>query len=165
MTASATQLPVFGANDLGWLYIPFAIAVIVGATNAVNRPNGLDGLAAGSMIVAATPFMFFAYVCGRLIFARHLGVAYIAGVAVNLQWPAQQLLVAVLAFCGHNAHPARGIHGRYRFSGPRRNTGATDLCAAKQRFPWPSSERFVIEALSVILRMYFKMTKETCSSR
>ncbi|HNW10382.1 MAG TPA: phospho-N-acetylmuramoyl-pentapeptide-transferase, partial [Candidatus Rifleibacterium sp.] len=80
MSPTATQVPIFGALDLGWLYIPFAVAVIVGASNAVNLTDGLDGLAAGSMIVATTPFLVFAYVCGHLIFARHLGVAYIPGV-------------------------------------------------------------------------------------
>lgn len=159
MTATATQLPVFGALDLGWLYIPFAVAVIVGASNAVNLTDGLDGLAAGTMIVAATPFMFFAYVCGHLVFAKHLGVAYIAG-AGELAVMSAAMIGGCFGFLWHNAHPAAvfmGDTGSLALGGA---LGAIALCSKTEVFLAIVGGIFVIEALSVILQVsYFKMTK------
>jgi len=159
MTASSTQLPIFGAIDLGWLYIPFAAAVIVGATNAVNLTDGLDGLASGSMIVAATPFLIFSYVCGHLIFARHLGVAYIAGVG-ELAVMSAAIIGGCFGFLWHNAHPAAvfmGDTGSLALGGA---IGAIALCSKTEIFLAIVGGIFVIEALSVILQVsYFKMTK------
>jgi len=159
MSPTATQVPIFGALDLGWLYIPFAVAVIVGASNAVNLTDGLDGLAAGSMIVATTPFLVFAYVCGHLIFARHLGVAYIPGVG-ELAIICAALIGGSFGFLWHNAHPAAvfmGDTGSLALGGA---LGAIALCSKTEIFLAIVGGIFVIEALSVILQVsYFKMTK------
>ncbi len=159
IAASATQIPIFGAMDLGWLYIPFAVAVIVGATNAVNLTDGLDGLAAGSIIVATTPFLIFAYVCGHLIFARHLGVAYIAGVG-ELAVMSAAMIGGCFGFLWHNAHPAAvfmGDTGSLALGGA---IGAIALCSKSEIYLAIIGGIFVIEALSVILQVsYFKMTK------
>ena len=159
MSPTATQMPVFGALDLGWLYIPFAVAVIVGATNAVNLTDGLDGLAAGTMIVAATPFLVFAYVCGHLIFARHLGVAYIAGVG-ELAIMSSAIIGGCFGFLWHNAHPAAvfmGDTGSLALGGA---LGSIALCSKTEIFLAIVGGIFVIEALSVILQVsYFKLTK------
>ncbi|PKL48009.1 MAG: phospho-N-acetylmuramoyl-pentapeptide-transferase [Candidatus Riflebacteria bacterium HGW-Riflebacteria-2] len=159
LAPTCTQLPVFGAIDLGWLYIPFAIAVIVGATNAVNLTDGLDGLAAGTVVVAATPFMVFAYVCGHIIFARHIGVVYIAGVG-ELAVMSAAIGGGCLGFLWHNAHPASvfmGDTGSLALGGA---LGAIALCSKTEFYLAIVGGIFVIEALSVIMQVsYFKMTK------
>ena len=159
LTPTCTQLPVFGALDLGWLYIPFAIAVIVGATNAVNLTDGLDGLAAGTVVVAATPFMVFSYVCGHIIFARHIGVVYIAGVG-ELAVMSAAIGGGCLGFLWHNAHPASvfmGDTGSLALGGA---LGVIALCSKTEFYLDIVGGIFVMEALSVILQgSYFKMTK------
>ena len=159
MSPTATQMPIFGALDLGWLYIPFAVAVIVGASNAVNLTDGLDGLAAGSMIVATTPFLIFAYVCGHLIFARHLGVAYIPGIG-ELAIICAALIGGSFGFLWHNAHPAAVFMGDTGSLALGGSLGAIALCSKTEVFLAIVGGIFVIEALSVILQVsYFKITK------
>ncbi|MDD2999290.1 MAG: phospho-N-acetylmuramoyl-pentapeptide-transferase [Candidatus Riflebacteria bacterium] len=159
ITSSATQLPVVGAINLGWLFIPFAVAVIVGATNAVNLTDGLDGLAAGTMIVAVAPFLVFAYICGHLIFARHLGVAYIAGVG-ELAVTSASIMGGCLGFLWHNAHPASVFMGDTGSLALGGSIAAIALCTKTEFYLLVVGGIFVMEALSVILQVsYFKMTK------
>ena len=151
MSPTATKVPIFGALDLGWLYIPFAVAVIVGASNAVNLTDGLDGLAAGSMIVATTPFLVFAYVCGHLIFARHLGVAYIPGVG-ELAVICAALIGGSFGFLWHNAHPAAVFMGDTGSLALGGSLGAIALCSKTEVFLAIVGGIFVIEALSEFFR-------------
>jgi phospho-N-acetylmuramoyl-pentapeptide-transferase len=58
MGLSVVHLPLMGAVSLGWLYIPFAVVTIVGSSNAFNITDGLDGLAAGLLLVALAPFLY-----------------------------------------------------------------------------------------------------------
>jgi phospho-N-acetylmuramoyl-pentapeptide-transferase len=159
MAATVTQLPVIGAFDLGWFYIPFVIAVIVGATNAVNLTDGLDGLATGTMAVAANPFLLFSYVCGHVIFARHLGVLHIAG-AGELAVMSAAIVGGCLGFLWFNAHPAQvfmGDTGSLALGGA---LGAIAVCTKTEIFLAIVGGIFVIEALSVMLQVsYFKLTK------
>lgn len=159
LAATVTQLPVVGAFDLGWLYIPFVIAVIVGATNAVNLTDGLDGLAAGTMTVAATPFLLFSYVCGHVIFAKHLGVVYIAG-SGELAIMSAAIIGGCLGFLWHNTHPAEvfmGDTGSLALGGA---IASIAVCTKTEIFLAIVGGIFVIEALSVMLQVsYFKITK------
>jgi len=66
--------------SLGFLYIPFIVLVIVGASNAVNLTDGLDGLAIGPSIIAAGTYMLFAYLTGNVIIANYLQIQYVPGV-------------------------------------------------------------------------------------
>ena len=65
--------------DLGWFYIFFAAFVIVGAANAVNLTDGLDGLAIGPVTIAAGTYMIFSYVAGNVKFAEYLQIIYVPG--------------------------------------------------------------------------------------
>jgi phospho-N-acetylmuramoyl-pentapeptide-transferase len=65
--------------DLGWMYFPFAMLVMIAASNAVNLTDGLDGLAIGPMIVNAAMFALFVYVAGHAQMARYLQVAPVSG--------------------------------------------------------------------------------------
>lgn len=157
--ATSIQLPVIGAVDLGWFYIPFVIAVIVGATNAVNLTDGLDGLAAGTMTVAATPFLLFSYVCGHLIFARHLGVLYIPG-AGELAVMSASIIGGSLGFLWHNAHPAEVFMGDTGSLAMGGAIASIAVCTKTEIFLAIVGGIFVLEALSVMLQVsYFKLTK------
>jgi phospho-N-acetylmuramoyl-pentapeptide-transferase len=159
MAPTVTQLPVIGAFDLGWLYIPFVIAVIVGATNAVNLTDGLDGLATGTMAVAANPFLLFSYVCGHVIFARHLGVLHIAG-AGELAVMSASIVGGCLGFLWFNSHPAQvfmGDTGSLALGGA---LASIAVCTKTEFFLAIVGGIFVIEALSVMIQVsYFKITK------
>lgn len=159
LSATSTQLPVIGAFDLGWLFIPFVIAVIVGSTNAVNLTDGLDGLAAGTMAVTTAPFLLFTYICGHSIFARHLGVAYISG-SGELAVMTASILGGCLGFLWHNAHPASvfmGDTGSLALGGA---IASIAVCSKTEFFLAIVGGIFVVEALSVILQVsYFKITK------
>lgn len=159
IAASSTQMPVLGAIDLGWLFIPFVIAVIVGSTNAVNLTDGLDGLATGTMVVSSLPFLIFAYVCGHSIFARHLGVAYIPG-AGELAVMSASILGGCLGFLWHNSHPASvfmGDTGSLALGGA---LASIAVCSKTEIFLAIVGGIFVLEAFSVIIQVsYFKISK------
>ena len=63
--------------NLGWFFIPFAIFVIVGSSNAVNLTDGLDGLATVPVILVAACFAFISYVTGNIVFSDYLQIPYI----------------------------------------------------------------------------------------
>ena len=65
--------------DLGTLYIPFAILVIVGCSNAVNLTDGLDGLAIGPVMVASVAYAVVAYAAGNKVVSEYLLIPYIEG--------------------------------------------------------------------------------------
>ena len=65
--------------NLGWFFIPFAIFVIVGSSNAVNLTDGLDGLATVPVILVAACFAFISYVTGNIVFSDYLQIPYIEG--------------------------------------------------------------------------------------
>ncbi|MBP2682067.1 MAG: phospho-N-acetylmuramoyl-pentapeptide-transferase, partial [Deltaproteobacteria bacterium] len=66
--------------SLGFLYIPFIVFVIVGASNAVNLTDGLDGLAIGPSVICASTYMLFAYLAGNVKIAGYLQIQYVPGV-------------------------------------------------------------------------------------
>lgn len=66
--------------DLGALYVPFAVFVIVGAANAVNLTDGLDGLATGPVIIASGTYLLFTYITGNYKIAQYLQIPFISGV-------------------------------------------------------------------------------------
>src|SRR5690606_25656675 len=79
--ATSTSLPFFKHIfiNLGWFYIPFVIFVIVGASNAVNLTDGLDGLAIGPVMIVTACFVLMAYLVGNHIFASYLNIPFVAG--------------------------------------------------------------------------------------
>jgi len=150
------HVPFFGAANLQFMYIPFLVVVIVGATNAVNLTDGLDGLAAGTVSVAIIPFMVIAYVIGNSIFSRHLGVAFIPGTG-ELAIFCAALLGGCLGFLWFNSHPAEvfmGDTGSLALGGA---ISAVAVCTRTELFLLIIGGLFVSEALSVIVQVtYFK---------
>lgn len=159
LAATSIQIPVWGAFDLSWFYLIFAVIVIVGTTNAVNLTDGLDGLAAGTMTVVTIPYLFFAYVCGHMIFAQHLGVAYIPGVG-ELCIMCASMLGGCLGFLWYNSNPAAVFMGDTGSLALGGTIGSIALCTKTEIFLAIVGGIFVLEALSVILQVsYFKITK------
>jgi len=153
-------LPFFKETmlNLGILFIPFAMFVIVGAANAVNLTDGLDGLAIGPVMIAAGSFGVIAYLVGNANFANYLGVHFVPGtgeIAVFLA----ALLGGGLGFLWYNAPPAAvfmGDTGSLALGGA---LGAIAVCTKHEIVLGIVGGLFVVEALSVIIQvMYFKRT-------
>ena len=144
--------------DLGWMYAPFAVFVLVAASNAVNLTDGLDGLAISTFAIAAAAYTALAYVTGHRVFADYLLLVRFAPVA-ELTVFGGALVGASLGFLWYNSYPAEIFMG---------DVGSLALGAAlgtvailiKQELLLPIvGGVFVLEALSVILQVgYFKST-------
>jgi len=96
--------------NLGWFYIPFVAVVIVGASNAVNLTDGLDGLAIGLVGIAATANAVIVYLGGNKVIADYLKILYIPG-SGELVIFCGAMLGASLGFLWYNAHPAEVFMG------------------------------------------------------
>ncbi|HVH01634.1 MAG TPA: phospho-N-acetylmuramoyl-pentapeptide-transferase, partial [Amaricoccus sp.] len=96
--------------DLGWLFLPFAMLVIVGAANAVNLTDGLDGLAIMPVMIAAGSLGIIAYVVGRVDFTDYLDVHYVPETGELLIFVAA-LIGGGLGFLWYNAPPAAVFMG------------------------------------------------------
>src|SRR5262249_17521135 len=79
--ANALAVPFFKnvLMELGWFFLPFGILVIIGASNAVNLTDGLDGLAIVPSMIVAGCFALIAYLVGNAIFANYLQIHHVAG--------------------------------------------------------------------------------------
>ena len=96
--------------DLGWLYFVLVVLVVVGSSNAVNLTDGLDGLAIGPVIVAATAYMIVAYAAGHRKIADYLLISYIEG-AGELSVFCGAMIGASLGFLWFNTYPATVFMG------------------------------------------------------
>lgn len=144
--------------DLGWFYVIFSIVVIVGASNAVNLTDGLDGLAAGPTIVTAAVYLVFSYLAGHVVLAEYLQLPYVSG-SGELAVFCGAIFGGCLGFLWFNAFPAQMFMGDV---GSLALGGALGTIAIiiKQEFLLAIvGGIFVMEALSVIMQVgYFKMT-------
>jgi phospho-N-acetylmuramoyl-pentapeptide-transferase len=104
----------FFEPNLGWLYLPFMVFVIVATSNAVNLTDGLDGLAIGPTIVSSMTFLALSYVAGATIagfsLAEYLRIAYIPG-AEELGVFCSAIFGAGVAFLWFNTYPASVFMG------------------------------------------------------
>ena len=144
--------------DLGWLYVPFGMLVMVFFSNAVNLTDGLDGLAISLFIVAAAAMTALAYVTGHATFAEYLLLTHVAP-AAELTVFCGALVGAGLGFLWYNSHPAEIFMGDV---GSLALGGALGTVAIliKQELLLPIvGAVFVIELLSVVIQVgSFKLT-------
>jgi phospho-N-acetylmuramoyl-pentapeptide-transferase len=96
--------------DMGWLWIPFGILLVVGESNAVNISDGLDGLLAGLLILVFITLAILTYITGRTDYSSYLGIPYIPG-AGELTVFCLAAAGACTAFLWFNAHPAEVFLG------------------------------------------------------
>lgn len=144
--------------DLGWFYIPFAIIVMVGASNGVNLTDGLDGLAIGPTIVAGMVFAIFIYVSGNIQFSTYLLFPYSPGVGEATVFCAA-LVGAGLGFLWYNAYPAQIFMGDVGSLSLGGVLGFLAVLCKQELILAVVGGLFVAETLSVILQVsYFKWT-------
>jgi phospho-N-acetylmuramoyl-pentapeptide-transferase len=146
--------------DLGLWYVPFAVLVIVGASNAVNLTDGLDGLAIGPVIVAAGTYGVIAYLTGHLKFAEYLQVPYVAGVG-ELSIFCAAILAAGLGFLWFNAYPAQMFMGDVGSLSLGAALGVMAIMTKNEILLVVIGGVFVVEALSVIFQVVsFKLRRK-----
>jgi phospho-N-acetylmuramoyl-pentapeptide-transferase len=143
---------------LGLMYVPFAMLVIVGASNAVNLTDGLDGLAIVPVMIVAACFGLIAYLAGNVNFSSYLQINYVPGTG-DLAVMCGALLGAGLGFLWFNAPPARvfmGDTGSLALGGA---LGAMSVATRHELVLAITGGLFVVETLSVILQVAsFKLT-------
>ena len=137
---------------LGLLYVPFAMLVTVGASNAVNLTDGLDGLAVGALIMAAAAYTGMTYLSGRVDFAKYLYVTHVPN-AGELTVFTAAMAGAGLGFLWYNAHPAQifmGDAGSLSLGGA---LGTMALLCKQELLLVVVGGLFVLEALSVLVQV------------
>ena len=153
-------VPIFKDTliNLGLLFVPFAVIVIVGSANAVNLTDGLDGLAIMPVMIAAGTFGVIAYAVGRVDFTQYLDVHYVPDTGELLIFT-MGLIGGGLGFLWYNAPPAAvfmGDTGSLALGGA---LGAIAVATKHEIVLAIVGGLFVVEALSVIIQvLYFKRT-------
>ncbi len=144
--------------DLGLFYIVFAIVVIVGASNAVNLTDGLDGLAAGPTVISAAVYLVFSYLAGHSILSEYLQIPHVPGggeVAIFCG----AIVGGCLGFLWFNAYPAEIFMGDVGSLALGGALGAVAIIIKQEILLAIVGGIFVMEAMSVIMQVgYFKMT-------
>ncbi len=140
--AGEVFVPFYGMVDLGWLFIPFAMLVIIGSSNAVNLTDGLDGLASGCMMIACVAFMMLAN-----------------SLALNIYL--LSMFAACLGFLWFNCNPARvfmGDTGSLSLGGA---LGTVAVCCQQELLLVIIGGVFVAEACSVMIQVFwFKLSRK-----
>jgi phospho-N-acetylmuramoyl-pentapeptide-transferase len=144
--------------DLGWMFVLFAIVVMVGSSNAVNLTDGLDGLAIVPVMIAAGVFTLIAYLVGNSVFSGYLQLHYVPG-AGELSVFCGALVGSGLGFLWFNAPPARifmGDTGSLALGGA---LGAVSIITKHELVLAIVGGLFVLETVSVIVQVVsFKLT-------
>jgi phospho-N-acetylmuramoyl-pentapeptide-transferase len=154
------SIPFFKAfrPDLGWFYIVFAILVIVGSSNAVNLTDGLDGLAAGPIIITGTVYLVFSYLAGHALLAKYLQMPFVPG-AGELAIFCGALVGSCLGFLWYNAYPAHMFMGDVGSLSMGGTLGAIAIITKQEILLAIVGGIFVMEALSVIIQVgFFKLS-------
>jgi phospho-N-acetylmuramoyl-pentapeptide-transferase len=144
--------------DLGWLYVPFVALVLVGASNAVNLTDGLDGLAIGSTLTSAATYAVFCYVAGNKVVADYLQLTFIPG-AAEVTIFCGALAGASLGFLWFNSYPAEVFMGDVGSLALGGALGMVAVLSKQELLLVVVGGLFVLETGSVILQVAsFKLT-------
>ncbi|MBL8251130.1 MAG: phospho-N-acetylmuramoyl-pentapeptide-transferase [Candidatus Competibacter sp.] len=146
------------ALNLGWLFVPLTYFVIVGASNAVNLTDGLDGLAIVPTVMVAGALAVFCYASGNRIFADYLGIPYVVGVG-EVMVICGALVGAGLGFLWFNAYPAQVFMGDVGALALGAALGVIAVTVRQELVLFVMGGVFVMETVSVILQVgSFKLT-------
>jgi len=144
--------------DLGWLYMPFAVLVLVSVTNAVNLTDGLDGLAISTFAIVAAAYTALAYVTGHRILADYLLLVRFAP-AGELTIFCGALVGASLGFLWYNCYPAEIFMGDVGSLALGGAAGTVAILIKQELLLVIVGGVFVLEALSVIVQVAsFRLT-------
>ncbi|MDD2500979.1 MAG: phospho-N-acetylmuramoyl-pentapeptide-transferase [Geobacter sp.] len=138
--------------DLGLLFIPFVTLVIVGASNAVNLTDGLDGLAIGPVAINAATYMLFAYIAGHATLSAYLQIPRVVG-AGELAVICGAMVGAGLGFLWFNSYPAEVFMGDVGSLSLGGTLGVIAVLTKQEILLVIVGGIFVIEALSVIFQV------------
>jgi phospho-N-acetylmuramoyl-pentapeptide-transferase len=158
--ATGLSIPFFKTVliNLGWFFIPFAVFVTVGASNAVNLTDGLDGLAIVPVMIAAACFGFIAYLVGNSIYSEYLQLLYVPGTG-ELAVFCGALVGASLGFLWFNAPPAMVFMGDTGSLAVGGALGAISVATKHELVLAIIGGLFVLETISVIVQVAsFKLT-------
>ena len=143
---------------LGLFFIPFALFIIVGSSNAVNLTDGLDGLATVPVMLVALSFTLICYVVGNTLFSEYLKIPYIANVGEASIF-CGSIVGSCLGFLWYNAPPAKifmGDTGSLSLGG---SLGAVSIISKHEIVLGIIGGIFVLETVSVIIQVIsFKLT-------
>ncbi|MDR2543393.1 MAG: phospho-N-acetylmuramoyl-pentapeptide-transferase [Treponema sp.] len=159
---TALYIPFFKEPvlDMGWIWIPFAILLIVGESNAVNITDGLDGLLAGLLILVFLTLAILTYITGRFDYSTYLGIPHIPE-AGELTVFCLAAAGACVGFLWFNAHPAdvfMGDTGSLSLGGV---IAVISLVTKKELLIFVIGGVFVLEIASVIIQVVsFKLRKK-----
>ena len=144
--------------DLGWGYIVFAVLVIVGASNAVNLTDGLDGLAVGPTVITSSVYLIFSYLTGHAVLAGYLQIPFIPG-AGEVAVFCGALAGSSLGFLWFNAFPAQVFMGDVGSLALGGALGTVAIITKQEILLAIVGGIFVMEAVSVILQVgFFKLS-------
>jgi phospho-N-acetylmuramoyl-pentapeptide-transferase len=143
---------------LGIVFIPFAMLVIVGASNAVNLTDGLDGLAIVPVMIAAACFGLISYLVGNALFSDYLGIQFVPGTG-ELAIICGALIGAGMGFLWFNAPPAMVFMGDTGSLSMGAGLGAMAVIVKHELVLGIIGGLFVLETMSVIIQVIsFKLT-------
>ena len=144
-TIARVLIPFYGVVDMGMIFIPFAMLVIIGSSNAVNLTDGLDGLASGCMVIASLAFLTLCLAFREVALANYLLC----------------IAAACLGFLWFNAHPAKvfmGDTGSLSLGGA---LGTVAVCTHTELLLVIIGGVFVAEACSVMIQVgWFKVSRK-----
>ena len=144
--------------NLGVFYVPFAVFIMAGASNAVNLTDGLDGLAIVPVIIAAGVFVAIAHLIGNTVFANYLQVHYVVG-AGELAIFCGAVVGAGLGFLWFNAPPAMVFMGDTGSLAMGGALGSVAVVTKHEIVLGLVGGLFVLETISVIVQVVsFKLT-------
>ena len=144
--------------DLGWMYLPFAVFVLVAESNAVNLTDGLDGLAISIFAIAAAAYTALAYVTGHRVFAEYLLLVRFPP-AAELTVFGGSLVGASLGFLWYNSYPAEIFMGDVGSLALGAALGTVAILIKQELLLVIVGGVFVLEALSVVIQVAsFKLT-------
>jgi len=138
--------------DLGLFYIPFAVLVVVGASNAVNLTDGLDGLAIGPVMTTAATYAILAYCAGHARIADYLLINRVPG-AGELAIVCGAIATASLGFLWFNTYPAQMFMGDVGALALGSALGMVAVISKNELVLAIAGGIFVIEALSVMIQI------------
>ena len=152
--SSTVAVPFFKnvQPDFGIWYVPFAVLVVVGTSNAVNLTDGLDGLAIGPVMTAAATYAIIVYLAGHVKFAEYLQIPYVSRVGEMSVFCAA-VVAASLGFLWFNAYPAQMFMGDVGSLGLGAALGSVAVISKNEILLVVVGGVFVVEAVSVIVQV------------